>query len=176
MKSMYLLPCTCGKKIEVDAGQAGLSVRCSCGVDVPVPTMRGLALLERTEPRTLPSEGPSTDWGRSQGLVFLGLVIMLAASLGGLYVWWVRPVLLPWTDEAVATVRAPVAELSLERSWELWKQLRQGPDAQHDIPWMPDFLVAERRSWVWLEVLGGVLLVGAAVAVAGLCTGKGRSQ
>ncbi|HEV3023910.1 MAG TPA: hypothetical protein VGX76_15650, partial [Pirellulales bacterium] len=172
---LYLLPCTCGKKIEVDAGQAGLSVRCSCGADVPVPTMRGLALLERTEPRILPSEGPSTDWGRRQGLIFLGLVIMLAASLGGLYVWWVRPILRPWTDEAGAMVRAPVVELNLEKSWELWKQLRQGPDAQHNIGGgMEEFLMAERRSWVWLEVLGGVLLVGAVVVVAGLFTRKGR--
>jgi hypothetical protein len=173
MKTLYLLPCTCGKKIEVDAGQAGLNVRCSCGAEVNVPTMRGIAQLERSEPRTLPAAKPGAEWGRRQGLIFLGMVIMLAASLGGLYVWWnYFPHLNPWTDEDAAKIRAPVAELTLEQSWELWKQLRQGPEAQHQIDWMPTFLNREERCWVWFEVLGGVFALGAAVSVAGLCSKK----
>src|SRR5487761_135342 len=81
MQTRYLLPCRCGKKIEVDAHQSGLVVRCACGAQQPVPTLRGLAVLERTEAASLPSAPAASGWGPRQGLVFLGLVVIALSLL-----------------------------------------------------------------------------------------------
>ncbi len=79
--TLYYLPCSCGKKIEVDAGQAGLSVRCQCGADLTVPTMRGLKQLEPVEApsEVVAAETQQANWGARQGVVFLGLVVLLGA-------------------------------------------------------------------------------------------------
>ena len=41
----YLLPCKCGKSVEVEPGQAGQTVVCGCGEELLVPTMLQIKAL-----------------------------------------------------------------------------------------------------------------------------------
>ncbi len=170
MNRYYLLPCACGKKIEVEGSQAGLSVRCSCGAELSVPTMRGLASLERTEPRALPSERPSAPWGPRQGLIFLGLLIVLGASLGGLYIWWFQIPRLPTINDAwLANDRTEIENMTLEELWEQWQQFQIDLEDRGEMPEMYRFLQIETEGWRRLKVCGGVLVFGLVVTALGLC-------
>ena len=73
MEGRYLLPCSCGQEIPVEPRQAGQEIRCDCGASLEVPTMLGMAALEKapSEPSHTP---PSAPWGIRQGIVLLGTV------------------------------------------------------------------------------------------------------
>jgi hypothetical protein len=87
MKAVYLLPCSCGKKVRVDAGQAGAKVDCECGQQLAVPTFRGLRELEvdsapaAADARSSQPEG----WNAVRGILFsFGLLItVIAVGVGG---------------------------------------------------------------------------------------------
>jgi hypothetical protein len=170
MKTLYLLPCSCGKKIEVDGGQAGLTAHCSCGTEVPVPTMRGLATLERVEPRALPSEPSGSNWGTRQGIIFLGLVITFAASIGGAITWYTTPKEKPeLVDDFREIDRGLVDQLTLEELWESWHIYQMPLDERGEEPHMAAFLYLEAEGWPRLKIWGGVLVFGLVVAALGLC-------
>ncbi|HUY31341.1 MAG TPA: hypothetical protein VMV69_01065 [Pirellulales bacterium] len=168
MQSHYLLPCACGNKIEVDGGQAGLTARCACGAEVPVPTMRGLEALERVGPQASPSQKPSADWGTRQGIIFLGLVIALAASIGGAYEWYKIPTKPELADDISAIVRGSVDQLTLEALWEDWHNLQTALDDRGEVPPMAAYMYLEAEGRRRLKILGGVLVFGLAVAALGL--------
>jgi hypothetical protein len=73
----YLLPCpACNSPLPVETGQAGQTIRCTCGNSVEVPSIRGLRTLE-----PLADERPAAStWTKRKGLLFLGA----ALSIGGL--------------------------------------------------------------------------------------------
>lgn len=90
MSVKYLLPCACGAKTPLEAGQAGQRVLCACGATLTAPTMRGLAQLEKlTAADPPPRRG--RQWSRSQGILFSGgaivaiLGLVLAAYFGVVY-------------------------------------------------------------------------------------------
>ena len=56
--SKYLLPCSCGRSVTVEASQAGRQVHCDCGISLEVPTMLELARLERAKEAAAPPTGP----------------------------------------------------------------------------------------------------------------------
>jgi hypothetical protein len=170
MKTLYLLPCSCGKKIEVDGGQAGLTARCSCGAEMPVPTMRGLATLERVEPRASPSEPSGSNWGTRQGIIFLGLVIIFAASIGGAFTWYTTPREKPeLVDDFREIDRGLVDQLTLEELWEEWHHYQTPLDERGEVPYMAAFLYWEAEGGRKLKIWGGVLVFGLLITVLGLC-------
>jgi hypothetical protein len=71
MMADYLLPCTCGRKTPVSTRHAGQTVRCQCGAELEVPTLRGLAELERAEPSGRTSRGA---WDNRHRVVFAFVV------------------------------------------------------------------------------------------------------
>ena len=77
--SQYLLPCECGQKLPVNSTQAGERVRCTCGRELDVPTLRSLQALERRDDAAAKPE--LAPWGWRQGLAFLGASIFVLASL-----------------------------------------------------------------------------------------------
>jgi hypothetical protein len=78
MKTLYLLPCACGRRLEIDAGQAGTQIDCSCGQTLSVPSVRGLRQLEIVaEPAAVDS--PPATWNPVRGAIF-SLGLLLAAS------------------------------------------------------------------------------------------------
>jgi hypothetical protein len=79
MKNAYLLPCSCGRQCEVDAGQAGTQIACSCGELLTVPSIRGLRQLKPVAESAAPAAAP---WNPARGAIFsLGLLVAVGALL-----------------------------------------------------------------------------------------------
>jgi len=132
MPTTYLLPCNCGKKLPVEAPQAGQTVRCSCGESVEVPTIRGLAKLERAQQPAPAVTGPR--WGPREGVLLLGAVIAVLALItaGGLHLrrhHVGKQFAIPdntFTDERAEEIRQAVDKLSPAQAWREWEHLRTG--------------------------------------------------
>lgn len=170
MAAHYLLPCQCGKKNEVDSSQAGLQVRCECGVQLAVPTMRGLAGLERVErsaEQTRAAAGGA--WGRKQGLMFLGGVLVIGAALIGLLFWSLLP-----NRPMIQFDYETLQRLSLEQSFAEWHELQKGvviPEAEMHIAYY------ERVTdglWQWEMVCAGFAALGATLIIVGLALPSNR--
>ncbi|HVA46066.1 MAG TPA: hypothetical protein VNH11_06800 [Pirellulales bacterium] len=172
MPTNYLLPCACGKKTTVDAGQAGLNVRCQCGAELAVPTMRGLSSLERIEAAPTVERGePAVTWGPRQGLMFLGGTILAAASLAALWFWWSIPAAPSLRDDYQEQTRQAIGQLPPEKIVDLWHEFRTGIEQPQ---WEMaldryDAIVRDRMQWEML--VGGVAAVGLLLVVIGLLIG-----
>jgi hypothetical protein len=166
----YLLPCQCGKKTEIDSSQAGLSVRCACGAELVVPTMRGLAALERVEaaPRDLPLQSEAA-WGARQGLRFLGSTIVVVAALAALGIWWARmpqaPTLLEGYQEQN---RGFVDQQDLEALMLIWRDLRGGIEHPGAEAYLDKYDSAVAEVLGWEMVIAAFGAVGLVLLVTGL--------
>jgi hypothetical protein len=116
----YLLPCACGKEIEVDSTQCGLKVRCGCGADVEVPTMRGLQQLRSAE--TSAPAARQSNWGPRQGLLFLATVVLVISVPIAGWIYINRPVV----DMQIPLLRSQMEQLSPANSWHVWEEVRKG--------------------------------------------------
>lgn len=90
--SDYLLPCTCGKKLGVTKSQAGQSVRCACGKELEVPTLRGMAALERVG---TPGAASPKSWNNRHRVAFLLAIAALVGVLAAGYLAIDLPAPLP---------------------------------------------------------------------------------
>jgi hypothetical protein len=82
MKAVYLLPCTCGNKTPVDAGQAGTKVSCACGQQLAVPTFRGLRNLERESSAVPAANARGSSWSGTRGLLFsTGMLVTVISTV-----------------------------------------------------------------------------------------------
>jgi hypothetical protein len=174
MSTHYLLPCPCGKKNEIDSSQAGLSVRCACGADLAVPTMRGLAALERVEnaPRDEPAElGPT--WGAEQGMIFLGSTILIVAALGAFGFWWFKmpePLRLDANyKESHRAIIDQVSQESPEKLILIWQDFRTGIEQQRMEEMLDHYEALTDEVLGWEKVFAGVGAVGLILVVVGLC-------
>lgn len=170
MASHYLLPCQCGKKTEVDTSQAGLQVRCECGAELAVPTMRGLAALERVDAVAENSRAATRGtWGRRQGLMFLGGVLLTGAALGALFFWALFPArpMLEFNYEAQR-------QLSPIDSFTEWRELQKGielPEAEQHLSY---FERVTNELMNWEKVCGAAGGVGLLLIIVGLATPSER--
>jgi hypothetical protein len=177
MATHYLLPCPCGKKTEIDSSQAGLTLRCTCGAELTVPAMRGLANLERLERApAAPATGPSSStWGRRQGTMFLGGVILTISALMALYFWMgipPRPELLP---DYEAINRQQNEQLTLEDSFTQWHEILQKGITDPAFEARLDFLdQITERIMQWEMVCGGFAAIGLVFIVVGLLMPSGQ--
>jgi hypothetical protein len=175
MKTSYLLPCQCGKDVPVAANQSGLAVHCECGAELTVPALRGLAGLRRTESV---EAAPTTDvaaWGPRQGVVFLGLVILIGSLLASLVLWYgrPRPPIPPAFDE---WNQNDVEERTPEELLELWEILREGPADPEWASHTAGYLYAEREFRNWLTLVLAVAVLGLVLTLAGLLARFGRRR
>jgi len=166
VSTRYLLPCECGRKIPVQATQAGKRVRCACGGWLDVPTLRKIRLLEQQEL----AEGPPPQrgfWGQRQRIALLGGVALAAAAvwIGALLLY--RPVMPSPPDPRTLT--------PLE-SFALWEKLLQGPDAGGN-PQRRQYERDMATWWHWCAVAVALAVVATMViAAAGLWRpGKNKS-
>jgi hypothetical protein len=167
---MYLLPCQCGKKAEVDASQAGLSVRCACGAQLAVPTMRGLSGLERIEaaPRALPSQ-PATAWGARQGLIFLGSIILGVAVLAAAGIWWfAMPTPISLKVNYQQEIRAEIDQHSPEDLMHLWQHLRGGVEEPAHETMITNYEAMVSHVLAWEGVIGGFGAIGLVLLIIGI--------
>lgn len=179
MTAYYLLPCSCGKKIEVDAGQSGLNVRCECGAELTVPTMRGLSQLERASapPANRRFESsPESTWGARQALVFLGMLILLGAALPATLTWFAYPQPPRLRDDFAELNREDIDQATLLQTWELWKQLRNDVSDETEMPIMQKYLADEKTARTRLIFMGVIGGIGLATVIAGLLLPAPRKQ
>lgn len=167
MRKQYLLPCTCGQEVAVDTTQAGLAVRCGCGVELSVPSLAGIRKLRESQ-AAAPAPPRYGAWGPRQALVFLGMMISALALVGAAIVFATTPPLeLEFTVDQAENQRQ-FAELTAAQTLDWWTTLSSGPDLG---PELVNFdahreMVLQRRRWV--AVLGALALLGLGLSVSGL--------
>jgi hypothetical protein len=157
VKSLFLLPCRCGKNVAIEKAQAGQRVRCSCGLDLDVPTMQAIG---RLEPALVegPLEHVSRGWGLWQGMVLLG------GALAMLAVGWAVYLGLTWP-------KAPPIDfdrLSPARTISAWHVLRSDPARRGPLDENPGVAEAQKVSRYWLVAAAGVGCLGLAIAAGAL--------
>ena len=152
MSTKYLLPCTCGERLPVDAAQAGQQVRCPCGAELEVPTLLQLKQLVAVAPLVGARRRPIA-WGPRQAVMLLGAIL---AVLGISWAAWC----LAARPRFVANRLAPWDALNL------WERLKAGidtpPAAVED--WMENVRqygnLRAGAGWV-VAVIGALMLIGA---------------
>jgi hypothetical protein len=116
--SEYLLPCTCGKSVPVDVGQAGGQVVCTCGASLDVPTLRQLRHLQRAP---VVEVHQVSGWGQRQGIIAASLIAAVLLLGWSGWVWWKEPAA-PRADQLLQQ-RADAVEQQLKTplgAWESW--------------------------------------------------------
>ena len=125
MSTQYLLPCRCGHQFVVEPPQAGETLSCSCGAMLQVPTMLEMTALEPA-PSMVPTASTADGWGVRQGVLFLGIVFLLAAlGIGVAVHHWMRPI--PPADLINPEhIREVAKRLRPVQTWETWEAMKQG--------------------------------------------------
>lgn len=170
---LYLVPCTCGKKVRVRARQAGEQVTCECGATVNVPTIRGLKQLETVVDE---AAGPAVQRSSLQGPLFsLGILALFVGSLILLGILLFPPANMnvDWQNMALSGEDAergtkPVAELNVMEVYDEFAMFR---DRARQTPWDQAREVAENAQARYRTLLttGGVLFgAGALAMIVGL--------
>ena len=169
MATNYLLPCQCGKKTEVDSSQAGLSVRCQCGTELAVPTMRGLASLERVETAPRAAAPPlAAAWGPRQGMIFFGSTVLVVAALAAFFFWWQMPNPPMLNENYQEFNRAFIDQRSPEELFDIWHDLQTGIAQPM---WETQLDAYDRTIGEQMQremVAGGLAAVGLIIVVIGL--------
>jgi hypothetical protein len=122
----YLLPCSCGRSITIDIGQAGRRVTCACGASQDVPTLRAIRKLPPAGEEKAAKSAAPRAWSPLQGALFgvgATLAFLSACVLAySLSVLW-KIDLTKARDETDAELAAAV-DFSVDRSYELYVQIR----------------------------------------------------
>ena len=154
MRTKYLLPCPCGKKIAIEVAQAGQTVRCACGAKLEIPAMRRITSLEPLGPEAEDRRSRSiAAWDKHKARMLLGAVLTVVAGMLIAWLAWSRPRL------------SNVQTLSLLESWTLWRELRLGANRDPSLA-AKEFAksLMANRDWtvvaVSLTILGLLIMVG----------------
>jgi hypothetical protein len=166
----YLLPCSCGNKTPVDVSQAGTRVRCTCGADLEVPTLRGLKRLAQAVPEAAGkvAVGAESPWGARQRVAFIGALLFVIGVATALGCFYTRP---PQIIEVDVAQYPPLAAL------DLWLSLKAGIDLP---PNRMEMVKQARLEMVRLHdrwtIAGLVLAVFGVALAAGAILGGNRTR
>ena len=163
MNAVYLLPCPCGQKVRVDAGQAGAKVTCACGKQLAVPTFRALKELEAEAPAVSAAargaiEAPS--WTAGRGMLFsFGLLISVIAAVlicYHAYVCWVtRDGGEPMRQSHLEEMRHSVENLTaVDAVLEFQKMAQAGLTVDGVPPWS---YITEKRDTSFRWLMGALI-------------------
>ena len=109
MTTKYLLPCSCGQEVPVEAAMAGALIRCACGKELEVPTMQHVRHL-KVAPQEASKGPPASSWGNRQRVALIGVTfLLLGLALSGWNMWYYHPPTL-----------LPVQDYPPEAAWNLW--------------------------------------------------------
>lgn len=175
MKTVYFLPCACGRRYELDAGQAGTQIQCSCGQTIMVPSVRGLRQLES---QTLSEGQPRATWSTARGAIFsLGLLVSVVAicfsAYNGFIFWQTRRL----ADPAEYERQAAYKEIDAMNPEGTLAKFRQEESMGLGEPYPPfwthiDKYHADSRT----RTILGIVAAGAGLlATAGSMFGRGKS-
>lgn len=162
----YLLPCSCGKSVAVEAAQAGQRVCCTCGRMLDVPTMRLVRQLPPADRAAAGARRPAPTWPLAQRLLFAcGLVVLLGGAATAAYCQWIRSQLYTqeyvWDD--VERACAEIAKMNIDAAWTLWADQRD----QAIGPYEPPVFIVHRHlaALLWRYVLLGFVAAGAGLGL-----------
>ena len=164
----YLLTCTsCEQPIPVEVTQAGETIRCDCGAEIPLPSMREIrrlptdagptAVEENIEVYGLPLQ--SSPARQLQRYLFAAgfLVTVISAGMAGFYYFaaariQVGDVHRDQMDQGDRLIDA----LTPEGAYEAWKMLRiQGIGDQE----RPDYVLQKKEKEGYMRKMGIALYV-----------------
>jgi fatty acid desaturase len=151
----YLLPCSCGEQSVVSTAQAGETIRCTCGAELHVPTMRGLQELEPLERGTATAR--ASNWDDQHRVAFL-LALGALTCLGvAIYLWTLLPVpvMQPTSDDFNVAVDSASTD-------ELFMIHRELVNERVNAPSRRDDTLKTRQMILW--GIGIVLALGVAAA------------
>ena len=179
MTTQYLLPCSCGRRLEVDAGQAGTQIACSCGRSLEVPSIRGLRQLEivlESAPEAVPS---GAVWNPLRGAIFsLGLLVAavaLAFSVVNVYWFWQYRRL---TDPAEFALKMAYDEVDRLSPEEVMGTFRNEEAVGLGVPYPPPWVEYDKiHDESGQRAILGLVVGGAGlVATAGSMLGRSRKK
>lgn len=173
MVTTYLVPCDCGKTLEVEPSQAGLSVTCDCGAATELPTLGGLRSFPTKEQQKA-SRGSA--WGPRQGLLTAGL-LMVAVSAVLMLAFYIgrprEPELIPADREGM---RAQAQGMTLVQSLKEWQKYPKELSGDVHPMWAQTEL-AQRNYRLWMGSVAAVGVVGfVLVGVSRLVRSPGARQ
>ena len=174
----YLLPCTgCQQSIPVEIAQAGETVRCVCGADVPVPTLgelRRLPTVDSVVPDGQKIIAGSTSWSTSRRCLFsLGFLIAAISAGAAVFYYFAAARIEPGNAhiDQLEMGEQLVDALSAEGAYEAWKMLRVLGIGEQT---KPDYMIQEEkregyqagfRMALYLFALGLLVMVVAMFAI-----------
>ena len=166
MSAQYLLPCRCGQQNVVQPRQAGETILCCCGASLEVPTLLGMADLEPApQPSTpLPS---TTGWGIKHRLRLLGIVLVLSAVGGGVWLYMHQPAS-RFDQIDPELIRQNYKKFTPSVTWDGWRYMQKGLDRRID----ENYAAAVLRFRAWQIVVGAVTLCGIMLIVVGMAGTK----
>ncbi|MDR2438082.1 MAG: hypothetical protein LBE12_01770 [Planctomycetaceae bacterium] len=133
MSLKYLLPCSCGRSLEIEISQAGQQVTCSCGQTQRVPSLlkiKSLPVAEEKEAGNSELPKQKNKTGKMRQVFFLlGVIFFLPAVI--FFLWALFSYPLP-------------RDVSLKQEWfsygktELYQNSNPVPDFEHNILWIQD--------------------------------------
>ncbi len=166
MDTIYLLPCSCGRKMPVNPRQAGESITCTCGASLEVPTLLNLRILQRAELPPQP-EIHKKAWGAGQRLIFLGVIVILFAIAIGGWLFWIRPTD-PYAYLSQEQIKQSVPALTPIETWRLWLLLEKGGLERHKRG-SEIFFASQRAQYlIYGELLAILSGVGLTLIAAGI--------
>lgn len=138
MSVKYLLPCSCGEKIVIDVGKAGRTIRCQCGRQVEVPTLREIKKLRQFQQQPLDL---ASEWSPRRAAALAGAMMAIVAGLSAGWLWLNRPVspqgeinsqirdrlehLEDWSYDRMRKVDNKVANMTVAEIHGDWHQQRE---------------------------------------------------
>jgi hypothetical protein len=176
----YLLTCTsCEQPIPLEVAQAGETVRCDCGAEIPVPSMREIRRLPTDAGPTAVEESievyglsmQSSPARQLQRYLFAAgfLVAVISAGMAGFYYFaaariQVGDVHRDQMDQGDRLIDA----LTPEGAYEAWKMLRIQGIGDHE---RPDYVLQEKKKEGYMRKMGvayyvfvfGLLVMGIGV-------------
>lgn len=167
MPTMFLLPCpACHNKTTIDLGQAGDRVICACGEAINVPTLREVRRLEQVEVKS--KQRTRSDWSFRQGLMLVGLALLLAGSIPAIYFYVTKPVE-PSMDvpEVTAALQADLDQMPLVTTWFYYQRLLSQGLIRVEGPEMLYYQTAYRAFSVRLAAALGAAAVGLLMLIVG---------
>jgi hypothetical protein len=165
--SNFRLPCDCGQSVSVSVSQAGQTVRCSCGAQLEVPTLRGLQKLAPADATSIVKRRAA--WENRQRVIFSLVLISFCALALGAYLWANVPsVPRPATPEEIKSIFAAGKP---DQVYDAFQNLQQGlgRPARAIVEGQRDFMA------IGIEVALGIGICGLIAAVAMALTGRKRA-
>ena len=172
----YLLPCQCGQKLPVDTSQAGLPVRCACGAELQVPTLRGLAALERATETSLGK--PAGEWGPRQAAAFLGLSILAIALAVATALWLTFPKFPEFHFGPLdrQAIEDQINSLKPQDSFEYFEKLRQEFPPEGELQPIADYQQKATAHRRYLLGAAAAAALGVLVILGSFLAPRGKPQ